>query len=197
MSEPNDKVDLIRESDRGAVIVGAAILDDALTQLLRAVFEKNKISNKQIEKMFDLSGPLSSFGSKTLVAYGFGFISKPVFEDLNRIRGLRNEFAHSSVKVDFLAADIVESVMSLHCVKEAKEGFRAQRYSIPKDQTRSEWELQAKGYVKHTKALFAIGVQHLRLHLARQHQAAILKAHLLRESNNSLERDAAKPRASG
>lgn len=197
MSEPDDNVDLIRESDRGAVIVGAAILDDAVTQLLRAVFDANKISNKQIDKMFDLSGPLSSFGSKTLVAYGFGFISKTVFEDLNRIRGLRNEFAHSSVKVDFLSPDIVESVMSLHCVKEAKEGFKAQRYSVPAGETRNEWALQAKGYVKHSKALFAIGIQHLRLHLARQHQAAILKAHLLRESNNSLEGDAGNPRASG
>ena len=43
MNEPKDKVDLIRESDRGAVIVGAAILDDDVTQLLRAVFEVNKI----------------------------------------------------------------------------------------------------------------------------------------------------------
>jgi len=197
MNEPKDKVDLIRESDRGAVIVGAAILDDDVTQLLRAVFEVNKISNKQMDKMFDLSGPLSSFGSKTLMAYGFGLISKPVFEDLNRIRSLRNDFAHSSVTVDFLSDDIVESVMSLHCVKEAKEGFKAQRYSVSKGEVTNEWQLQGKGYVKHTKALFAIGLQHLRIHLLHQRQAAVMKAYLLRESNNSLEGDASKPRASG
>lgn len=195
MNEPTDKVDLIRESDRGAVIVGAAMLDDEVTQLLRAVFEVNKISNKQMEKMFDLSGPLSSFGSKTLVAYGFGLISKSVFEDLNRIRSLRNEFAHSSTTVDFLADDIVESVMSLHCVKAAKEEFKAQRYSVPKEETTNEWQLQAKGYVKHTKALFAIGLQHLRLQLLHYRQVAVLRTHALTASSNSLGGDAVKPRA--
>lgn len=196
MTESNDAVDLIRESDRGAVIVGASLLDDELTRLLRSIFEINKISNKQVDKMFDLSGPLSSFGSKTLVAFGFGFITRDVFEDLNRIRGLRNGFAHSSVDVDFLSVDIRDSVMALHCVKEAEASFKGKRYSVPDGKSKNEWELQASGYVKHTKALFAIGIQHLRLHLARQHHIAIMKAHLLRESNNSFERDAAKPRTS-
>jgi len=119
-----DTLELINESDRGAVIVAAALLEDDLDEILKGIIQSHDISAKHIKDMFDLSGPLSSFSSKSLICYGFGFISKEIFDDLTKIRKLRNKFAHSSEKVDFLSADIEAHVATINCCIEASNNSR-------------------------------------------------------------------------
>lgn len=170
-----DTLELIDESDRGAVIVAAALLEDDLYEILKGVIQSYDISAKNIKDMFDLSGPLSSLSSKSLICYGFGFISKEIFDDLTKIRKLRNKFAHSSEKVDFLSADIEDHIATINCCIEASkqfegEMFKGRKKAFSDDHPRIEdWEGRSMGFVKYTKSIFCIGVQLLRLKIKRFH----------------------------
>ncbi len=160
-------MNLIDESDRGAVIVGATLLENELDEILNRVFSRSHMSKKQLKDMFDLSGPLSSFSSKTLICYGFNLISKDIFDDLSKIRKLRNKFAHSHDAVDFLSKEIVDQVSNIKCCQKAAESFSGKRFSIENKVEDDElvcpedWELRASGFVKYTKSNFCIGIKNL------------------------------------
>jgi hypothetical protein len=53
--------DLAQESDRGAVIVGAALLETELEDLLNGEFDSHRLPKAVRERAFNLNGPLSSF----------------------------------------------------------------------------------------------------------------------------------------
>lgn len=175
MERKNRKFELIDESDRGAVIVAAALLEDDLNEILKEIVQRNGLSAKYIKEMFDLNGPLSSFSSKILICYGFGIISKDIFDDLTKIRKLRNKFAHSSDKVDFLSSEIEDQVADIQCCVEASKSIvgkmfkgrgnnLADRTDLP---TLEDWEARAKGFVKYTKSVFCIGISLLRIKLKK------------------------------
>ena len=173
--------DLFSESDRGAVIVAAALLDSDLDKILKRVVQSHNISVKHEKIMFSLNGPFSNFYSKSLICYGFGFISKEIFDDLTKIRNLRNKFAHSSGKVDFLSPEIGNQVDTMNCCIQAKKKLKGPRYKfIGKDPSDDhpeleDWEARSMGFVKYTKSVFCIGVQILRLKILRFHLKSILK----------------------
>lgn len=158
-------LNLLDESDRGAVIVGAALLENELDLILKQIISDHEISNKHTKEMFSLSGPLASFSSKSLICYGFGFISKDIFDDLSRIRRLRNKFAHSSEKVDFLFPGIEDHVATIHCCVEASKGFPGKMFQGRKLENQNhkpqlqDWEMRSKGFVKYTKTVFCLGIQ--------------------------------------
>jgi hypothetical protein len=172
------KLSLMDESDRGAVIVAAALLEDDLDEILEDIIQRNGVTPKHIKEMFALNGPLSSFSSKSLICYGFGLISKEIFDDLSQIRKLRNKFAHSSDRVDFLFSDIEDHVAEISCCEEASKNFEGKMFkgrgskqpSNKADSPKPEdWELRAKGFVKYTKAVFCLGVELLRIKIKERH----------------------------
>lgn len=169
------KLDLIDESDRGAVIVAAAILENELDVLLNDIIQKNKVSKKTLKDMFDLNGPLSSFSSKALIYYGFGLISKDIFNDLTKIRKLRNKFAHSPDDVDFLSDEIKDIVLSLKCTSDVSNKFEGKRYSPSDKKKYKDWEMRSKGYVKYTKAVFCLGITVLQIEIKKYHIENVLK----------------------
>ncbi|MCD2453811.1 MltR family transcriptional regulator [Methylicorpusculum oleiharenae] len=178
MDSKESQLDLLNESDRGAVIVAAAILEDDLSELLKDAIQRNGLSGKQINEIFDLSGPLSSFSSKSLICYAFGLISKDTFEDLAKIRKLRNKFAHSTEKVDFLSSEIEDHVAEINCCIEASKKFEGEMFkgrgknNAIKNHSPvvlEEWEARAKGFVKYTKSVFCLGVSILRLRIKEHH----------------------------
>jgi DNA-binding MltR family transcriptional regulator len=183
MESQTRKFDLINESDRGAVIVAAALLEDDLNEILKKIVQRNELSAKYIKEMFDLNGPLSSFSSKALICYGFGIISKDIFDDLTKIRKLRNKFAHSSDRVDFLSSEIEDHVAEIQCCVEASKSFVGEMFKGRGEnklagQTNApsleDWEVRAKGFVKYTKSVFCIGVSLLRIKI-KEHQLCIRK----------------------
>ncbi len=157
--------------------MAAALLEDSLDEILKAEISKAGISSNHMKDMFDLSGPLSSFSSKSLVCYGFGFISKRVFDDLTKIRKLRNEFAHSHEKVDFLSPEIEDIVSTINCCIEASKDFKGNMFKGRAKSTSVEtkspkdWEIRSKGFMKYTKAVFCIGIQLLRAEIMKHHPA--------------------------
>jgi DNA-binding MltR family transcriptional regulator len=159
--------DLMEESDRGSVLVGAAILEDELSDLIRSTSKKNGLTTKSIEDLFSMNGPASTFSSKTLICYAFGLISKEVYDDLNRIRKIRNKFAHTSDKVDFLMPEIEDLVAEIKCCVEVSKNFEGEMFKGrskivgPFAPVPSEWEMRSRGFVKYTKSIFCLGILQL------------------------------------
>lgn len=79
------------ETDRGAALVGAALLDEQLLALLKSHFLKKKQS---IELLEGGTAPLGTFSARIKASYCLGLITDLEHKELQLIRKIRNEFAH-------------------------------------------------------------------------------------------------------
>ncbi|HHF3077038.1 MltR family transcriptional regulator [Vibrio diabolicus] len=84
------------ESDRGAVLIAAAMVELELENLLKA---KLVDTDKKKDPIFEHNGPLGNFSSKIEMAYRLGLITQKQNLMFNTFRKLRNQFAHSSVSL--------------------------------------------------------------------------------------------------
>jgi hypothetical protein len=80
-----------KESDRAAAVLGAAYLDESLRQLIAASLIDRPT---EVDELLGPNRPLGSFSSRITAAYCMGLISDEERDDLNRINGIRNRFAH-------------------------------------------------------------------------------------------------------
>jgi DNA-binding MltR family transcriptional regulator len=80
---------LSSESDRACAVLGAALLDAKLEAVFRTrlgAFQDDLLGNTQ---------PLGAFGTRIRLACALGWISDDARADLDTIRTIRNDFAHS------------------------------------------------------------------------------------------------------
>lgn len=99
------------ESERGSAIVGAALIDDALKEMLKALMIA---SARKDDELFKSSyAPLGSFSAKIDVAYRTGLISPKVRKSLHLIRDLRNDFAHVSLQINFETQSVRDRIREL------------------------------------------------------------------------------------
>lgn len=94
------------ESQRGAVLVGVAQLDELLRQLLSAFL----IDDDQSIILLDSensNAPLGSFSARIDLSYCLGLIGENERKDLHRIRKIRNRFAHDLHGLTFDDQEIV------------------------------------------------------------------------------------------
>jgi hypothetical protein len=94
---------LTAETDRGCALFAAAFLDEALAKLLRSCMVQGK---KMDEDLFVNPGPLSTFSSRTKLAYYMGKLSASERKDIDTIRSIRNDFAHHAQAIDFNAQSV-------------------------------------------------------------------------------------------
>lgn len=80
-----------KESDRAAVILGAAKLDILLYQILVATL---KPSPTGTDALLDGNSPLATFSSRINMCHRLGLIDDQLTRSLNMIRKIRNSFAH-------------------------------------------------------------------------------------------------------
>ncbi|HEV2382975.1 MAG TPA: MltR family transcriptional regulator [Terriglobia bacterium] len=86
--------ELFNESDRGAVLIGSAYLEQMVERLLRAKMIGN---SKVVDGLFEPHSALSTFASCTGLVYALGWIGSQMHADLSAIRKIRNDFAHSAL----------------------------------------------------------------------------------------------------
>jgi hypothetical protein len=79
------------ESDRAAVILGAAKLDALLYQILDRYMLPSLSST---DELLDGDAPLSTFSSRINTCYRLGLLSPEFAKALHMIRKIRNAFAH-------------------------------------------------------------------------------------------------------
>lgn len=83
--------DFKKESDRAAVIVGAAKLDLLLYQLLQRVLLP---STSAVDELLDGDAGVGTFHSRINLAHRLGLIDDYFARALNLVRKIRNAFAH-------------------------------------------------------------------------------------------------------
>ena len=77
------------ESDRACAVLAGVLLDELLKHLLQRVMIEDAPA-----KIFEYPGAFSSFSAKIDAAFYFGHLSSDEYEEMGRIRKIRNEFAH-------------------------------------------------------------------------------------------------------
>ena len=81
-----------KESDRGAVLIAASMMDDVLMKLLQSFF----LDAPEVQQLLSgFNAPLGTLHSRLLAAYGLGVIEEDEFRDASIIRRIRNEFGHT------------------------------------------------------------------------------------------------------
>ena len=79
------------ETDRGAALVGAALLDEQLLELLSSHMLDKKQSKELLQGG---TAPLGTFSARIKAAYCLGLLTDLEYRELQNIRKVRNEFAH-------------------------------------------------------------------------------------------------------
>ena len=100
-----------KQADRGTALVAAAWLDDALEARIRATFRPDK---KMADDVFRPDGPLGSFSARIKVAYLLDLIEPTARQDLDHIRRIRNDFAHSRGNLRFTTPSVRDRCGQLH-----------------------------------------------------------------------------------
>lgn len=123
------------ESDRGAVLIAAAMLELGLEKLLAAKMLPS-ISAK--DPVFDNNGALGTFSSKIEMSYRLGVITKKQKDMFNIFRKIRNDFAHSAENISLAHPKIKDRLFAAvegHKVKDA--------YFTQLQQKAPEWGMDA------------------------------------------------------
>jgi|WetSurMetagenome_2_1015567.scaffolds.fasta_scaffold45107_1 DNA-binding MltR family transcriptional regulator len=98
------------ETDRGCALMSAAFLEKTIEDELKKVFVKDKGITKSV---FDFNGALGTFSAKIQIIYLLGYIDKITYNDLQMIRKIRNEFAHTSKVLRFDDSKIASMILNL------------------------------------------------------------------------------------
>ncbi len=114
--------EMFNESDRGCILIGASVLDDVLCDLLKKKLGRSDHIIKQaMEPLFSGMGPLSSFSARIKLSYCLGLITQWEFEDLERIRKIRNKAAHEYTSKTFTDNEVIQITRHLdganHAIK--------------------------------------------------------------------------------
>jgi len=113
---------LQQESDRGCVIVSAAMLDDILSQLLKRRFAPSL--EKKDELLEDGAAAFSTFSARINLAYRIGLIRVSVRATLHLLRKIRNDFAHISDPATFDSSSVKSRVHEIFTLnKEIMDSF--------------------------------------------------------------------------
>ena len=108
-----------KQGDRGTALVAAAWLDDAVKECLRAMFRPDQ---RVVDELLQGDGPLGSFSSRIKLAYLLDLIDPAARADLDRIRGIRNDFAHRRDDLRFSTPSIRDRCRQLRGAAACKAG---------------------------------------------------------------------------
>jgi hypothetical protein len=85
--------------------------ENALEAIIRT--RLHHLNKEQLEDLFGYEGLLGAFSAKIKIAYAFGFIDQILRRDFDRIREIRNVFAHSKTVVTFKTKAVAQACSGL------------------------------------------------------------------------------------
>jgi len=80
------------ENERSIAIVAATFLETLLEHILWAFLVDDE---KEVENLLRYDQPLGTFSGKIRMVYCIGLIPRPIRNDLDYVRKIRNKFAHT------------------------------------------------------------------------------------------------------
>ena len=87
-----------KESDRGAALVAASMLDERLEEILHSFFVETTASR---DLLAGFNAPLGTFSSRASASFALGLIQENEFKEITLIRKIRNEFGHGWEPMSF------------------------------------------------------------------------------------------------
>lgn len=96
--------ELKKETDRGLPLVGTALIDEKLRDTLESFFISKKSAHKLLD---DFNSPLGTLSSRLEACFALGLIDDHEYSEINLLRKVRNEFAHSKHGLSFKNEKIV------------------------------------------------------------------------------------------
>jgi mannitol operon repressor len=119
------------ESDRGFILVVCSFLDVILKEVVLCFLRPGADSTKKL--VLSDRAPLQSFSAKIDFCHAGSLISDDIYENLQILRKIRNEFAHK-VSVDYADKDIVKLISkfkNLESVESLNPRQKVQSAAIP------------------------------------------------------------------
>lgn len=110
---------LNHESDMSIVIVSVSYVDACLGALLQSFLLHSSVTEKLLDPR---SGVLGSFSAKSDVAYSMGLIPKSIYQDLQQLGEIRNQFAHHHLSLTFSDSAIDAFCNKLNHIGTMKNG---------------------------------------------------------------------------
>ncbi len=107
--------EFLKESQRSAIILLAAKMDDLLYQVIKKSFLP---SLKKVDELLENDGALSTFNAKINLSYRCAYIDEEMARALHFIRKIRNSFAHDIKKCD------LDLTPYLSYIREIREYFK-------------------------------------------------------------------------
>jgi mannitol operon repressor len=98
------------ETDRGAALVGAALIDDRLDRLLRSHLCDCKATSELLDGGM---APIGSLSARIRLAHALGLIADHERAECDVIRKVRNAFAHRMHGLTFAAQDVNDLCQTL------------------------------------------------------------------------------------
>ncbi|GHA66657.1 hypothetical protein GCM10009007_03950 [Formosimonas limnophila] len=99
-----------KESDRGAALVAASMLDERLEEMLRAFLIESTASR---DLLAGFNAPLGTFSARASAALALGLLQQNEFKEITLIRKIRNEFGHGWEPMSFSSATIAKLTAQL------------------------------------------------------------------------------------
>jgi DNA-binding MltR family transcriptional regulator len=97
--------------ERGVVLALAAFAEEALGDLIEAFLISGDPAKQLLE---GFNAPLGTFSARIKMSYSLGLITKRQHADLDRLRRIRNEFAHSWEPMSFNDQKVASHISALH-----------------------------------------------------------------------------------
>jgi len=100
--------ELEEQTDRGCAIIGAALMDEAISVVLQnRMIELNR---EHYDAVFGLHGPAGSLSNKIELFYALGLCNERLYRAMHDVRAIRNKFAHRIEPLTFEDPDIAKMV---------------------------------------------------------------------------------------
>ena len=99
-----------KETDRGAALVAASMLDARLQEILGGFFVDSSTTRDLLD---GFSAPLGTFSARATAALALGLIQENEFKEITIIRKIRNEFGHAWQSLSFASGRVNELVKQL------------------------------------------------------------------------------------
>jgi len=114
--------ELRNSSDRSAVLVGVAFLDDALRTLIRArLIDKSSV----VKKLMGGRMPINSFAHRIRLAYCIGLLGNAMYKDLYILRRISTRFTRTGEAASFQGDSVREECDKLKIGQAASDNFEA------------------------------------------------------------------------
>jgi len=115
---------LAEENDRAVILVGGALLENALEQAILSRLREPQ-TKAEADVLFSEGGILKTFSEKIWTAYFLKVIGPSVRRDIDLIRSIRNAAAHDMKPISFDGtAEIASRCRELNAAKETIPGKR-------------------------------------------------------------------------